>query len=88
MLTLNHLKLLWLDMNQICSKKMKEALPLWLKYYTSAPPEVNGRILQLEPAGLSSIPRPFEATGGPLRIEAPAELIVWGFAVSRVVTIV
>lgn len=42
---LKHLKKLWFEMDQICSKKMVAAIPLWLPFYTSPDLDDKTRML-------------------------------------------
>jgi hypothetical protein len=42
-----HLRVLWDDMNRICSKKMKAALPLWLPFYRDAEQEIKNQLLSM-----------------------------------------
>lgn len=43
---IGHLKRLWLEMDQICSKKIVAALPLWLPFY-NAPESIKEQLLSL-----------------------------------------
>src|SRR5665213_3274044 len=46
------LVVLWKKMRRICSKKMKQALPEWLKHFESreVTPEIRGKLLKISPA--------------------------------------
>ena len=40
---IQHLKKVWLEMGQLCSRRMKKALPRWLRHYDA--PEVTKHLL-------------------------------------------
>jgi hypothetical protein len=56
-----HLHELWISMNQICSKNMKAALPLWLPFYGKADERVRKLLLNVSPATIDRLLKPFKA---------------------------
>lgn len=86
--TVRHLRLLWLSMNQICSKKMKAAMPHWLPHYREPglTPEVRELLLKVSPATIDRLLAPYRAkfrkglstTRSDLRIKnkIPIQLII------------
>ena len=55
-----HLKRLWLDMGQICSRRMKKALPRWIRHYDC--PEVTKILLQqMSKSTIDDYLRPYRA---------------------------
>ena len=56
-----HLHELWISMNQICSKNMKAALPLWLPYYPNASDKVRGLLLKISPATIDRLLKPYKS---------------------------
>ena len=59
------LKRIWLATDQMCSKKLKVALPLWLPYYAAEyepiPPEVQQKLLAASPATLDRLLKPLRS---------------------------
>jgi hypothetical protein len=59
------LKAIWLLSEQMCSKRLKAALPIWLPFYEQAAgvllPEVRQKILRLSPATIDRLLRPVRA---------------------------
>jgi hypothetical protein len=55
-----HLHELWIAMNRICSKNMKAALPLWLPFYGKADERVSKLLLQVSPASMDRLLKPFK----------------------------
>jgi hypothetical protein len=53
------LKAIWLASEQMCSKRLKAALPLWLPFYEekygALPAPVRGRLLQISPATMDRL---------------------------------
>jgi len=62
-LLLEHLKALWLATDQMCSKKLKAALPHWLPWYEkeqgSLPETVAGQLYSLSPASIDRWLKPY-----------------------------
>lgn len=56
-----HLHELWVWMNQICSKNMKAALPLWLPFYGKADERIRKLLLNVSPATIDRLLKPFKA---------------------------
>lgn len=56
-----HLRELWFAMGGMCSKRLKEALPLWLRHYEAADCtlEVRQQLLTMAPATIDRILRPY-----------------------------
>ena len=54
-----HLRILWLEMGQICSKKLKQALPLWLKYYGDASEDVRKKLLSMSASTIDQKLNPY-----------------------------
>lgn len=59
---LPHLKKIWLASNQMCSKKLKAALPLWLPHYETGyetlEPEAKEQLLQISSATIDRLLKP------------------------------
>lgn len=56
------LKHIWLATDQLCSKRLKAALPLWLPYYDHPlPASVKQLLLQLSPATIDRLLKPYRA---------------------------
>ena len=59
------LKRIWLATDQMCSKKLKVAIPLWLPYYAAEyepiPPAVQQRLLAASPATLDRLLKPLRS---------------------------
>lgn len=58
---IEHLKVLWLLMNRLCSKNMRVALPLWLPYYSdpSCTPEIRALLVSMSPATIDRYLKPY-----------------------------
>jgi hypothetical protein len=56
-----HLRELWMAMEGMCSKRMKEALPLWLKYYSEpdCTSEVRAQLLSMSASTIDRILKPY-----------------------------
>src|SRR5215470_2155019 len=56
---LEPLKAIWLLAEQMCSKRLKVALPIWLPFYEQAhgalPPEVRAKLLRISPATIDRL---------------------------------
>lgn len=54
---LRHLKVLWIATNQICSKRLKAALPQWLVHYEDSglSPEHRALLLKMSPATMDRL---------------------------------
>jgi hypothetical protein len=59
------LKTFWFATDQLCSKRLKVALPLWLPYYEQAhgplDPLLRGKLLAISPAQMDRLLRPVRA---------------------------
>lgn len=55
----HHLVILWKAMNKICSKKMKAALPLWLKFYKDANEEIKQKLINMAPSTIDKKLHPY-----------------------------
>jgi hypothetical protein len=55
----HHLRVLWNDMNRICSKNMKAALPLWLEFYSDASREIKAKLLTMAPSTIDKKLNPY-----------------------------
>lgn len=62
------LKVIWLASDQLCSKRLKVALPLWLPYHEQLhgplDPDLRARLLAASPATLDRLLRPVRARYG------------------------
>ncbi len=62
---LEPLKRIWLLSEQMCSKRLKAALPLWLPFYEaehgSLAPTVRARLLRISPASIDRLLKPLRA---------------------------
>ena len=62
---LKPLKNIWLATNQMCSKKLKVALPLWLPFYVeenrALPQEVRDKLLRISAATIDRLLKPVKA---------------------------
>lgn len=58
--TVKHLRRLWILMDQMCSKNMKSALPLWLPFY-DCPAEVKTQLLAMSPATIDRKLKPVKS---------------------------
>jgi hypothetical protein len=62
------LKLIWLATDQLCSKRLKAALPLWLPYHEQLHgplvPDLRAKLLAVSPATLDRLLRPIRARYG------------------------
>ena len=57
---IQHLKKLWIDMGQICSRRMKKALPRWIKHYDC--PEITKILLiQMGKSSIDDYLKPYRA---------------------------
>jgi hypothetical protein len=59
------LKRIWFATDQMCSKKLKAAIPLWLPFYEEEydplPPNVRQKILDMSPATIDRLLKPLRA---------------------------
>jgi len=55
-----HLKRLWIDMGQICSRRMKKALPRWIRDY-DCPDNTKTLLLQMSKSTIDDYLRPYRA---------------------------
>lgn len=55
----HHLHFLWGQMNRICSKNLKAALPLWLGFYKDAEPDIKQKLLKMAPSTIDKKLRPY-----------------------------
>jgi len=59
------IKTIWLAAEQMCSKRLKAALPLWLPYYEQRygclEPEIRDKVLRISPASIDRLLRPLRA---------------------------
>jgi hypothetical protein len=59
------LKTLWLRSGLMCGKRLKQALPLWLKHYEkhhgALPEECRKKLLKISPASIDRLLKPFKA---------------------------
>lgn len=62
---LNTLKRIWFATDQMCSKKLKAAIPLWLPFYEqefeSLTPEIRDKLLAASPATIDRLLKPVRA---------------------------
>lgn len=69
------LKTLWFAMGQVCSKRMKAALPAWLPHYRRRHPELSDEhavlLLQISPATIDRLLKPIRAKRGLSTTTAP-----------------
>ena len=56
-----HLKKLWLKMEQMCSKKLVQALPNWLPHYSECNEEVKKELLQMSASTIDRYLRRYRA---------------------------
>ncbi len=65
---LTALKHIWFATDQMCSKKLKAALPLWLPFYHTAyeplSPELKSQLLSMSPATIDRLLKPVRAKSG------------------------
>lgn len=56
-----HLRMLWLSMNQVCSKKIKAAIPHWLPHYTDTglTDPIRAKLLEISPATIDRLLAPY-----------------------------
>jgi hypothetical protein len=59
------LKTLWMSSNQLCGKRLKQALPHWLRHYQkhhgTLSDECQEKLLQISPASIDRVLKPFKA---------------------------
>lgn len=59
------LKTLWMSSNQLCGKRLKQALPHWLRHYQkhhgNLSDECQQKLLQISPASIDRVLKPFKA---------------------------
>lgn len=56
----HHLHLLWVQMNQMCGKKMAAALPLWLPFY-DCPEATRALLLKISSASIDRLLKPYKS---------------------------
>ena len=65
---LTALKRLWFACDQMCSKKLKAAIPLWLPFYEIAyeplAPEIQDKLLSISPATIDRVLKPIRVKCG------------------------
>jgi len=75
---------LWLALGQLCSKKMKEAFPLWLPYFKNATAEQKELLVKISPATMDRYLESFRVeakargislTEGSLKHQIPIKLL-------------
>jgi hypothetical protein len=59
-MTVYHLRKLWIEMGQICSRRMKKALPRWIKHYDCSE-DVKTLILQMGKSSIDNYLKPYRA---------------------------
>lgn len=59
-----HLVVLWKSMNEICSKKMKPAISIWLPFYPDAKGETRSLLEQVSPSTIDRLLKPYKAQHG------------------------
>jgi hypothetical protein len=57
---INHLKKLWLEMGQLCSRRMKKAIPRWIKNY-DCPEICKVLLLQMSKSTIDNYLKPYRA---------------------------
>jgi hypothetical protein len=57
----HHLRILWGEMNRMCSKKMAAALPLWLPFYKDVDSETRNLLLEISPSTIDRLLLPTRA---------------------------
>ena len=57
-----HLQIIWEAMNRMCSKKMVEALPLWLDYYKGASAEERELFLKVSSSTIDRLLKPYKSS--------------------------
>ena len=55
-----HLKKLWLEMGQLCSRRMKKAMPRWIKHY-DCPENTKTLLLQMGKSSIDHYLKPYRA---------------------------
>lgn len=82
-----HLVALWRLMRKMCSKRMKAAIPIWLRYYNaeSLTDEIRVKLRGISPSSIDRLLRPYKAefrkglsatkAGAFLKSQIPIELI-------------
>ena len=55
-----HLRRLWIDMGQLCSRRMKKALPRWLKDY-EAPENTKILLMKISRSSIDGFLKPYRA---------------------------
>jgi hypothetical protein len=61
------LKGIWLASDQLCSKRLKEAMPVWLRHGPELGQELKGKLLAISPAQMDRLLKPFRASYPGLR---------------------
>jgi transposase InsO family protein len=60
---LEPLKKIWLAAEQICSKRLKQAMPLWLKHCPEVDDVLEKKLVKLSPATIDRLLKPFRSQG-------------------------
>lgn len=60
----HHLKFLWEQMNHMCSKKMKAAIPIWLEFYKDIDPKSRQQLLLVSASTIDRLLRPLRQVRG------------------------
>jgi hypothetical protein len=61
------LKRIWLASDQLCSKRLKEAMPIWLRHGPELGQELKDKLLAISPAQMDRLLKPFRASYHGLR---------------------
>lgn len=56
------LKRIWLGSDQLCSKRLKEAMPIWLRHEPELERELKEKLLAISPAQMDRLLKPFRAS--------------------------
>lgn len=58
-----HLVALWRLMRKMCSKRMKAAIPLWLRYYNveTLTDDIRGKLEGISPSSIDRLLKPYKA---------------------------
>jgi len=56
----HHLQILWENMNGMCSKNMREAIPIWLPYYNDCDRWIKELLLQISASTIDRLLKPYK----------------------------
>jgi hypothetical protein len=56
----HHLQILWEKMNRMCSKNMREAIPIWLPYYGECDRWIKELLLQISASTIDRLLKPYK----------------------------